>query len=61
MFLQTMGRGIPATLPERMQWHQHRVAGWLEAQKTLQAAAMPLYNALRLEQQTIADDLIGMM
>jgi hypothetical protein len=61
MHEQGMADGRPATLPERMQWHQHLMAGRLEALKTLQAAAVPLYTALSPEQKTIADDLIGMM
>lgn len=61
MHEQRMAGGRPATLPERMQWHQHMMAGRLEAHKALQAAAVPLYDALSPEQKAIADDLIGMM
>jgi hypothetical protein len=58
------GGGMPATLPERMQWHEQMMSSRLEALKTIQAAAVPLYNALKPEQKQTADTLMmgmGMM
>jgi hypothetical protein len=61
---QMMSDGMPATLPERMQWHDQMMSSRLEALKALRAAAVPLYNALSPEQKQTADALMmgmGMM
>jgi hypothetical protein len=58
---QMMSGGMPATLPERMQWHEQLMSSRLDALKALRAAAGPLYNALSPAQKEIADNLMGMM
>lgn len=61
---QMMSGGMPATLPERLEWHDQMMSSRLEALKALRAAAVPLYNALSPEQKQTADALMmgmGMM
>lgn len=58
---QMMSGGMPATMPERMQWHEQMMASRLAAERSLQEAAVPLYKALSPEQKKVADSLIGMM
>ena len=58
MHSQMMSGSMPATLPERLSWHEQMMATHLEAVKKLRAAAVPLSNALSAEQKQTADSLM---
>jgi hypothetical protein len=58
---QMMSGAMPATVPERMQWHSQMMSSRLGALNTLRAAAVPLYNALSPEQKQRANELMGSM
>lgn len=61
---QMMSGGMPATLPERLEWQEQIMTARLDAIEKTKAAAVALYNALSPEQKQTADALMmgmGMM
>lgn len=58
MHQRMMGGGMPATLPQRLEWREQMMTSHLEALRTIKVATGPLYGALSNEQRRIADNLI---
>jgi len=55
-----MSGNWPASLPERMEFHEEMMAARLEALRTLRKVAVPLYEALDEQQKRVADTIMGM-
>lgn len=59
MFEQMSKDGVPATWPDRLAFQQKAMSTRLEALKTLEGAAKPLYGVLTTEQKATADKLLA--